>query len=105
MASSISIKDDSINTQLSTNQNNKCICKIKCNNGKFINGFLCVIPFINMHNIMPVLIINSDILSNIELNENKKLYFTLGNETKKYEIIIGPSRKTFISKKFNIIFI
>ena len=102
MTSNISKKSDSKNNQLSINPNNRCICKVKCDNGQLINGFLCVIPFINVHNFLPVLIINNDILSH---NEGTKIYFTLNKDSTFYEIIICSSRKIFTSKKFNITFI
>ena len=82
---------------------NNCICKVKCNNGKYINGFLCVIPFINIHNILPVLIIYNNIVDNKELKDGKKIYFN--KEKTIYEIIIDSSRKTFTDKKYNITFI
>ena len=103
MTSTISTNSNSETIQSSNYQNNKCLCKVKCNNGKYINGFLCVIPFINIHNLLPVLITNNDILDDNELKDKKKIYFN--NEKTIYEIVINSSRKTFISKKYNITFI
>ena len=60
-------------------QMNNCICKIYLGNEELGIGFLCKIPFNN--NLLPVLIINNQILNN--LGHNIIIKLIINKEVKK----------------------
>ena len=80
------------------------ICKILINN-KFGTGFLCSIPFPNKFNLIPVLITNKSIINQEELQNFKKIDFTLDNDREEKTIYITSERKIYISEKYDITFI
>jgi len=86
-------------------QMEKCICKIKLDNGKVGTGFFCLIPFPNKFNSLQVLITCNHILNEQNLLEGTKIKLSLDDEIFQKSIIINNSRKTFTDYGKDITFI
>ena len=94
---------------LSTTQNKvilsqleKCICKIHKLDGVKATGFLCKIPFSDKFKLLPVLITNNHVLNKMDIQVNKTIKITLGdNEIEKY-IKIDEKRGTFTDSNQDI---
>ena len=87
-------------------QMKKCVCKIKCDDGRSGIGFFCKIPFPDTYNLLPILITNNHILNKNEIGLNKKINLTLNIGQKLYKILLDDSRKikTF-EKPYDVTFI
>ena len=83
-------------------QKKKSICKIICNDGGNATGFLCIIPFPDKFNLLPVLITNNHVLAKKDIYKGRKITFTLNDDKIKKEIIIENSRKTFTNENYDI---
>ena len=71
-----------------------CMCKINFNNGSG-TGFFCLIPFPDLENTLPVLITNNHVLEEKDIEEGKKIQFTLKNDKYSYSIFINNKRKVY----------
>ena len=79
----------------------KVICRIILDK-KTLNGFLCNIPFPDSKNLLPVLIINDNILENSSESSIQKINLTLYDDPNKiYSITIEEKRKIYIDNKEN----
>ena len=85
-------------------QMKKFICKIILNN-KFGTGFICIIPFPDKFNLLPVLIMNKSVINKDELQRFKSLEITFDNDREEKIINITPERKIYSSQKFDLTFI
>ena len=83
--------------QIIKNQMEKCVCKIKCNEGTG-TGFFCKIPFPNFYNLMPVLITNNHILNEEALKINNQIMLSINKDLFNYKIYIDNSRKIYTEK-------
>ena len=81
--------------KLVSNQMEKSICKIKCNDGSHGTGFFCKIPFKSNLNLLPVLITNNHVLKEEDIKINNKIQFSINNDNMTYIINIDDSRKTY----------
>ena len=94
---------------LSTTQNKvilsqleRCVCKIHKIDGVKATGFLCKIPFSDKFKLLPVLITNNHVLNKMDIQVNKTIKITLGdNEIEKY-IKIDEKRGTFTNSNPDI---
>ena len=79
-----------------------CMCKIISNNS-YGTGFFCLIPFPDYENSLPVLITNNHVLEEKDIEEGKKIQFTLKNDKFNYTIFINNNRKVYTNiKPFDI---
>ena len=79
------------------------ICRIIKNDGNKGTGFFCRIPYNN--NLLPVLITNNHVLNNDDIQNNKKIEFTINNGKIIKNINIDNSRKKFTNKELDVTFI
>ena len=94
---------------LSTTQNKiilsqleRCICKIHKLDGLKATGFLCKIPFPDKSKLLPVLMTNNHVLNKTDIQINKTVKITLGdNEIEKY-IKIDEKRGTYTNSNQDI---
>ena len=92
------------------NQMKNSVCIIKCSNEGFGTGFFCKIPeFYNKDssnksntNYLVVLVTSDNIITENDIVNKKTIELSLDANSKKIEILIDESRKTFTSKKYNI---
>ena len=70
------------------------------NDEKYGLGFFCNILLKNLR-ILPVLIVNNNIIDKEDIFQNKNIIISLSNEETKYILIIDKSRKIFINN-YNI---
>ena len=84
-------------------QSEKCICRILGENKSSGTGFLCLIPFPDKLNLLPVLITNYHVLK--DLYEKKSIEFTLNNDKTKIILTIDNSRKIYENENYDIIII
>ena len=71
-----------------SNQAEKCLYKIKCNDNGTGTGFFCAIPFPNKYNLLPVLITNNHVIGKDDININKKINFSINDDENYFEILI-----------------
>ena len=69
------------NLKLVFEQTEKCICRILGENESYGTGFLCLIPFPDKLNLLPVLMTNYHVLNG--LYKEKNIEFTLNNDKKR----------------------
>ena len=80
----------------------KTVCKIHKSDGTKASGFLCRIPFPDKNRLLPVLITNNHILNKDDIQLNKSIKITLGdNEIEKF-IKLDKSRIVYTSSDVNI---
>ena len=74
------------------------------NKGKKDIGFLCKLPLPNSTSILPALITTTDLIGKNEIEESKKINFTLDNSL--HSLIIDEKRKTYINNdKYKLVII
>ena len=79
------------------------ICEIEYNESKIGNGFLCKIPYLDFSQLLPVLIINTNIINEIKFLNDIKISF---DNNKKIRYIKNiKERKVYINKEYEIIII
>ena len=79
------------------------ICEIEYNESKIGNGFLCKIPFPDFSKLLPVLIINTNIIREIKFLNDIKILF---DKNKKIIYIKNiKERKIYINKEYKILII
>ena len=79
------------------------LCEIEYNESKIGNGFLCKIPYPDFSKLLPVLIINTKIINEIEFLNDIKILF---DNNKKIRYIKNiKERKTYINKVSEIMLI
>ena len=79
------------------------ICEIEYNESKIGNGFLCKIPYPDFSKLLPVLIINTNIINEIKYLNDIKILF---DNNKKIRYIKNiKERKTYINKEYEILII
>ena len=79
------------------------ICEIEYNESKIGNGFLCKIPYPDFSKLLPVLIINTNIINEIKYINDIKILF---DNNKKIRCIKNiKERKTYINKEYEILII
>ena len=76
------------------------ICKIECSDGGRGTGFFCNILY--GFNIIKALITNNHVLKEDDISPNKKIKFSINNESKFYEIIMDEFRKSYTNIKYDI---
>ena len=91
------------NMQIIYKEMNKSICLIECKNNKNTTGFFCRFNFPDKFNIINVLITDRYIIEKNENIKNKIIKLSLNN--KYYDILIDDTRKIFIDKNNDIIYI
>ena len=79
------------------------ICRIIKNDGNKGTGFFCRIPYNN--NLLPVLITNNHVLNNDDIQNDKKIEFTINDGKIIKNINIDNSRKKFTNKELDVTFI
>ena len=84
-------------------QSEKCICRILCENENSGTGFLCLIPFPDKLNLLPVLMTNYHVLN--DLYKEKNIEFTLNNDKLKVKLKIDNSRKIYENENYDIIMV
>lgn len=80
-------------------QMNKNLCLIHMKNNATGSGFLCLIPFPDQLNRLPVLITNNHVLKNDDISIGKTINFSIKNI--EYSIMIYASRKVYTSEKYD----
>ena len=90
------------NKEKTFQQKKKCFCKIYKNAHEKGFGFLCKIPFPDQLNFYSALIINSHILSVLDIKNDKMLEISLIGEKQLKTIKIDDSRKIYSSEEFDI---
>ena len=76
------------------------ICKIiKCD-GEKGTGFFCRIPY-NSYNLLPVLIINNHVLNEDDIQNNKKIEFTINDDRKSRSIKIDKNRIKYTNEELD----
>ena len=79
------------------------LCEIEYNDSKIGNGFLCKIPYPNFSKLLPVLIINTNIINEIKFLNDIKILF---DKNKKIRYIKNiKERKIYINKEYEILII
>jgi len=81
-------------------QTDECLCKIECNKGGTGTGFLCIIPFPNKLQLLPVLITNNHVVSNNDILNNNKIKFKLNDES--FELALDETRKIYNDENYDI---
>ena len=85
-------------------QMKNCVCKIiKCDGDKG-TGFFCRIPINNL-NLLPVLITNNHVLNQDDIQNNKKIEFTINDDKKSKSIKIDGTRIKYTNKELDVTFI
>ena len=79
------------------------ICEIEYNESKIGNGFLCKIPYLDFSQLLPVLIINTNIINEIKFLNDIKISFD-NNKIIRYIKNI-KERKVYINQEYEIIII
>ena len=80
----------------------KTVCKIHKSDGTKASGFLCRIPFPDKNRLLPVLITNNHILNKDDIQLNRSIKITMGdNEIEKF-IKLDKSRIVYTSSDVNI---
>ena len=79
------------------------ICEIGYKESKIGNGFLCKIPSLNFSKLLPVLIINTNIINEIKFLNDIKISFDDGKKIINIKNI--KERKTYINKEYEILII
>ena len=87
------------------NQRDKCICKIIKSNEIYGTGFLCKIPFPDSNYLLPVLMIESHLLSLDKSVEGQIIQFTMKEGKLSFKISLDINRIAYTSYKYNITFI
>ena len=99
-------KIDYENLEIIKQQKKNCICKINDKDGNEASGFLCMVPFPNFFNLLPVLVTNSNLMKQKDINNGIQLKITFNNDGKENikTITIDNTRKIFLGNKqeFNI---
>ena len=95
---------ESINI-LKFNQIKKCICNIYNKSNIKRLGFFCKISFPDKFNLLPFLITSNNILSYNDIGNNKIIKISIDVNNERKYIKVDNTRKIYISKKLNIIFI
>ena len=72
-------------------QSNEIICKILTKNLNYKTGIFHNFPFPDLFHMLPVLIIESDLLD--ELKDENKIELSLNNNAQIYQILLNDSRK------------
>ena len=85
-----------------SDQIEKSLCIILCDQVTRGTGFLCLIPFPDKRNLLSVLVTNSHVLEDDDIAVNKKIKIILQNNKKPFKIIIDRERKTYRSNKYDI---
>ena len=79
------------------------ICEIEYNESKIGNGFICKIPYPDFSKLLPVLIINTNIINEIKYLNDIKILF---DNNKKIRYIKNiKERKYYINKEYEILII
>ena len=95
--------DVSIDTlKIITEQIEKSICKIKCNDGGNGTGFFCIIPFPDKFHPLPVLMTNNHIITEDDIMKKNKIKFTVNDDKLSFEIIINYLRKVYTNKEYDV---
>ena len=84
------------------NQMKNCVCAVKSKKGFYGTGFFCKVPIKNYFNIMPILIVDSDILDYKDISLHKTITFIQKGDKFPRTIFIDESRRTFNSIQYNI---
>ena len=80
------------------------VCKIiKCDGDKG-TGFFCRIPY-NNFNLLPVLITNNHVLNEDDIQNNKKIEFTINDDKKCRSIKIDKNRIKYTNEELDVTFI
>ena len=88
-----------------SDQIEKSLCIIICDQVTRGTGFLCLIPFPDKRNLLSVLVTNRYVLEDNDIALNKKINIILQNNKKPYKIIIDKDRKIYRSNKYDITFV
>ena len=87
------------------NQMRKCVCKINLSNGQQNTGFFCKIPYPDQMHLLPLLITCDFIIGKELFKEGTIIHLSLNDDKEFKEIIFSPSRKTYVSEKYNVSFL
>ena len=79
----------------------KCICKIKCNDGGNGTGFFCNIVKDDWES-YKVLMTNNHVLNEKDINIGEIIKFSMNNEKEKYEIEIDKDRRVYTNQEYDI---
>jgi len=79
----------------------KCICKIKCNDGGHGTGFFCNI-YLDDWNFVRALITNYHVLNKNDISNDKKIEFSTNNEKENFNLVIDETRKIFTNEIYDI---
>ena len=79
------------------------ICKIYCKDGSHGTGFFCKIT--KDWNDLRVLMTNNHVLNINDIQPEQTIKFTLDNDYKEYNILIGNERRTYTNETYDVTFI
>ena len=82
-------------------QTEKCICKIKCNDGGHGTGFFCII-YLDDWNFVRTLITNYHVLNNNDISKEKKIEFSMNDDKENFKLEIDETRKIFTNEIYDI---
>ena len=77
------------------------VCKITCKDGTHGTGFFCYIP-IGWGNILPTLMTNIHVLNIDDIKPGQSIKFSINNDYKEYEILIGNTRKKYTNEDYDV---
>ena len=86
-------------------QMKKCVCKINLSNGQQNTGFFCKSPYPDQAHLLPLLITCNFIIGEELFKEGTIIHLSLNDDKEFKEIIFSPSRKTYVSEKYNVSFL
>ena len=93
------INKSSINLLPNIKEQSKKVCKILKENGNFVTGFLCKIPFPNSSNLLPVLITSFKKFGNFDIIKRQKINLKFNNDKITKTLIINDERKIYSSNE------
>ena len=97
------IKINNLTKKIIYEQMDKCICNIKNKDNENITGFFALINYPDKLNLLPVLILDGNILKDKNIIKNKNIEFSLNKDKKLYSIIIdNDSRISYYNKRNDI---
>jgi hypothetical protein len=97
------IKINNLTKKIIYEQMDKCICNIKNKDNENITGFFALINYPDKLNLLPVLIIDGNILKDKNIIKNNKIEFSLNKDKKMYSILIdNDSRISYYNKRNDI---